>query len=205
MSDQKFPMQIFLVLGAGTMLIIQKVAPLPRIWGYLEMFYLFFSATGLVGVGHVLFKVLNKQRLGQITLSSMILLSVIFTFANVTFKTQNRAARLDSTNAPELFAAKFLAKHLTNKDTLIAVAPTDIQTAYYLKINGIPYDFFYQRDHPVKIQNAMVLVRTRGGDYGFDTLDKVVDFYNLAPILNMASGEQVFDYGPLFIYSIPAK
>ena len=205
LSDQKLPMQIFIIAGTGIMLVLQRVAPLPRIWGFLEMFYLFFSAIGLLGVGHLIFKALKKEQTGQTFLTSIVILSALFTFTNVTMKTQNRQARLDRTVAPELFAAEFLVEHLTNKDTIIAAAPTDIQTAYYLKINGIPYEYFYQRDHPVEIQNAIVLVRTRGGEYDFNTLDKVIDFYNLAPSLDIASGQQVFNYGPLFIYSIPAK
>jgi hypothetical protein len=125
-------------------------------------------------------------------------------FANITLKTQNRRARLDRTVAPEQFAADYLAEHLTDKDTIVAVAPADIQTAYYLKINGVPYDFFYQRDHPVEIQNAMVLVRTRG-EYNINTLEKVIDFFDLNSNLDMDSSQQVFEYGPLYIYSIPAR
>jgi len=167
------------------------------------MFYFIFSAVGLTGLGHLILKTLAKEQSGQKVLSGIILFAAMVVFANITFKTQNRQARLDRTIAPEFFAAEYLAEHLTDEDTIVAVAPADIQTAYYLKINGVPYDFFYQRDHPVKIQNAMVLVRTRG-EYNLHTLDDVLDFYNLIPKLDMASGQQVFEYGPLLIYSIPA-
>jgi hypothetical protein len=50
----------------------------------------------------------------------------------------------------------------------------------------------------------MVLVRTRG-ESNLNTLEKVLDFYKLTSKLDVASGQQVFEYGPLFIYSIPAK
>ncbi|HKJ37420.1 MAG TPA: hypothetical protein VJ972_01475, partial [Anaerolineales bacterium] len=63
---------------------------------------------------------------------------------------------------------------------------------------------FYQRDHPVNIQNALVLVRTRG-EYNINTLEKVLDFFDLTSRLNTASSQRVFEYGPLFIYSIPAN
>ena len=199
-SDQKLPMQVFIFLGAGIMLVLQRVVPLPRIWSYLEMFYLLFSAAGLVGVGHLI----SKNRKSQTALSGLVLLFVLVVFANITLRTQTRQARLDRTIAPEFFAAEFLAENLTEADTVIAVAPADIQTAYYLKIRGVPYDVFYQRDHPVQIQNAMVLVRTRG-EYNLNTLEKVLDFYELTSKLNVASGQQVFEYGPLFIVSIPVK
>jgi hypothetical protein len=203
-SNQKLPLQIFHILGAGIMLVLQRVFPLPRIWGYLEMFYFLFSATGLIGGGHLIFKALVKERIGQSILSGVVLIATLVVFANITLKTQNRRARLDRTVAPEQFAADYLAEHLTDKDTIVAVAPADIQTAYYLKIDGVSYDFFYQRDHPVKIQNAMVLVRTRG-EYNINTLEKVIDFFDLTSSLDMALSQQVFEYGPLYIYSIPAR
>lgn len=203
-SSQKLPLQVFLIFGAVIMLVLQRVMPLPRIWGYLEMFYFLFAATGLTGLGHLSFKSLAKEQAGQTILSYTVLIIILLVFANITIKTQNRRARLDRTIAPEFFAAEYLAEHLTNEDTIVAVAPADIQTAYYLKVNGVPYDFFYQRDHPVEIKNAMVLVRTRG-EYNIHTLDDVLDFYNLTSRLDMASTQQVFEYGPLLIYSIPAN
>jgi uncharacterized membrane protein len=203
-SNQKLPIQLFIFLGTVVMLFFQRVAPLPRIWGYLEMFYLVFSAIGIVGMGQMIVNQITDEQKGKIVFSSIVLVTVLIVSINVTLKTQSRQARLNRTVAPELFAADYLAKNLTNNDTIVSVAPTDIQTAYYLKINGKSYDYFYQRDRPVEIQNAVVLVRTRG-ESKFDTLDEVLDFFDLTNSLDMAAGQQVFDYGPLFIYSIPSK
>lgn len=203
-SSQRLPLQIFLVLGAVIMLVLQRVFPLPRIWGYLEMFYLLFSAAGLIGTGYLVFPKIDREQQRQTILSTSVLLITLAIFVSITLRTQSRQARLDRTIAPEKFAADFLAENLTSNDIIIAVAPADIETAYYLKINGVSYDFFYQRDHPVEIKNALVLVRTRG-EYNINTLDKVLDFYELTTKLNIDSSQQVFEYGPLFIYSIPAK
>ena len=203
-SNQKLPMQVFILFGAGIMLVLQRVFPLPRIWEYLEMFYLLFSAAGLIGAGTLLWQKLGKEQSAQKFFSNIILIIALAVFANVTLKTQNRQARLDRTIAPEKFAADYLSEHLTTEDIIIAVAPADIQTAYYLKINGVSYDFFYQRDHPVEIKNALVLVRTRG-EYNLNSLEKILDFYDISTKLDISSSQQVFEYGPLFIYSIPAS
>jgi hypothetical protein len=198
------PLQVFLLLGIGIMLVLQRVTPLPRIWGYLEMYYLFFSAAGLIGIGHLIFNKIEKEQTGELILTSIVFLTTLFIFANITLKTQNRQAHLDRIIPPEQFAADFLAENLTGEDTVVALAPVDIQTAYYLKIKGNSYDIFYQRNHPVKIQNAIVLVRTRT-EYGPQTLEDILDFFKLTSSLSLASAQQVFEYGPLFIYSIPAK
>jgi hypothetical protein len=54
-SNQKLPMQIFLALGAAMIVLLQRVTPLPRIWLYLEVFYLMFAAAGLVWLVEFLF------------------------------------------------------------------------------------------------------------------------------------------------------
>jgi 4-amino-4-deoxy-L-arabinose transferase-like glycosyltransferase len=203
-SNQKLPMQVSLVLGAVIMLVLQRVAPLARIWSYLEMFYLIFSAAGLAWLVFIAIKALTSEQTAGKVASGLTLVVVLVTFANVTIKTQNRQAILDRTIAPEKFAAEYLAEHITANDTVLAVAPNDIQTAYYLKINGIPYDVFYQRDHPVEIQNALVLVRTRG-DGKRKTLQSVLEFYNLTDSLNMDAGQIVFEYGPLQVHSVPSR
>jgi len=203
-SSQRLPMQLFFVLGAGIMLVLQRVAPLPRIWGYLEMFYLFFSATGLVWLASWIIARIWRREAGVKILSGLVLLIALIVFANITIKTQNKQARANQWIAPEFFVADYIATHRTEEDTVIAVAPADMQTAYYLLINGVPYDVFYQRDHPVEIKNAYVLVQTRG-DYGVNTLEKLLDFYKLTNNLDLNAGSLVFDYGPLLLYSIPAK
>ncbi len=47
-SNQKLPLQVFLALAVAVLLVLQRVSPLPRIWIYLEAFYLMFAAAGLV-------------------------------------------------------------------------------------------------------------------------------------------------------------
>ena len=204
LSNQKLPMQLFLVLGAGVMILLQKVASFPRVWGYLEMFYLFFSATGLAWIVSKALARIWRKDIGEKILSSVVLLIALVVFTNITIKTQNKQTLANRANSSEFYMADYIANHLSDKDTIVAVAPIDIQIAYYLLIDGIPYKVFYQRDHPVQIENALVLVRTRG-EYNINTLQKVLDFYELTGSLDVDAGNLAFDYGPLFIYSIPSN
>ena len=204
LSNQRLPMQFFLVLGAGIMILLQKVASFPRVWGYLEMFYLFFSATGLAWIASEILARIWRKDIREKILSSLVLLIALVVFTNITIKTQNKQTQANRANASEFYMADYIANHILDKDTIVAVAPVDIQIAYYLLIDGVPYEVFYQRDHPAQIENALVLVRTRG-EYNINTLQKVLDFYQLTDSLDVDAGNLVFDYGPLFIYSIPSK
>jgi uncharacterized membrane protein len=47
-SNQKLPLQICLALAIMILLTVQRVTPTPRIWLYLETFYLMFAAAGSV-------------------------------------------------------------------------------------------------------------------------------------------------------------
>ena len=158
-SNQKLPLQVFLVFAVLILLILQRVTPLPRIWLYLEAFYLMFAAAGLVWLAEVLFRRIQKPQLVEKILSYAILVTLVGVFANVLISRQQNPVLQDRDRLPEAYAADYLVKNLKPEDTLVATGPVDIQTAYYLSLHDVPFDRFYQRDHPVVIQNALVLLR----------------------------------------------
>jgi len=201
-SNQKIPMQVALVLAPIILMFVQRQTPLPRIWSYLEVFYLFFSAVGLAWLAETLLHKFANQFPTDKILPTAILLIVLLTFGTVIINTFNPKAIADRTVKPEQLAAEYLAEHITPQDTVIAIAPTDMATAYYLKIHGIPYDVFYQRDHPVEIQNALVLVRETET---YNTPESVLRFFQLTSKLRVRLAKVMFEYGPLQVYSIPAK
>jgi len=202
-SKQKLPLQIFLVLGPLIMLVIQKVAPLPRIWGYLEAFYIIFSTSGLVWILKLFLKPLTNEQYAERSISILVLGILVTVFIVRSSDRFSPQAIADRTIAPEQVAAEYIATHITQSDTLIAPAPVDLQTAYYLKILGVNYDIFYQRDHPVVITNALAIIRTRTTGK-IKSLDDLISAFKLQSKLNTDAGKVVFEYGPLKIYSIPA-
>jgi hypothetical protein len=109
---------------------------------------------------------------------------------------------LDRDLLPEAYAADYLAGHLKPEDTIVATGPVDIQTAYYLSLHGVSFDRFYKRDHPVEIQNALVMLRENSK---YKTPESVVKFFKLDQDLDLSAAELVFEYASVKIYSIPAK
>ena len=145
-------------------------------------------------------KKIAAARLRDGILAATILLIVAGYLVNTIYGL--RAATVQGNDLPEEFAAAYIQDHIQPEDTLIALPPVDIQTAYYLTINGIPFDRFYQPDHPTEIQNALVVLRTNSKN---NTPQKALDVYGLTPGFNLSAAEMVYEYGPLQIYSIPAK
>jgi 4-amino-4-deoxy-L-arabinose transferase-like glycosyltransferase len=201
-SNQKMPMQIFLALGAAILVVLQRVTPLPRIWLYLELFYLMFAAAGLVWlIEFLLNRMISPTRTEKI-LSVAVLLVFIGAGTNALIARQQNPVFQDQDLLPESYAADYLAEHLTPEDTIVAAGPVDIQTAYYLSLHHIPFERFYQRDHPVKIQNALVMLR-RNSKY--KTPESVVNFFKLDQVLDLSASQLVYEYASVQIYSIPAR
>lgn len=201
-SNQKLPLQVFLVLAVFILLLLQRVTPLPRIWLYLEAFYLMFAAAGLVWLAQLVFHKIMQPQIAGRALSFAVLLIFIGVFINTLVDRQRDPVLLDRDRLPEEYAADYLAEHLTPQDTLVALGPVDIQTAYYLSLRGIPFERFYRRDHPVEIQNALVLLRKNSRH---KTPESVVEFFKLDETLDMTAVELVFEYANVQVYSVPAR
>ena len=135
-------------------------------------------------------------------LSFAIPLAFIAAFTSMLVARAQNPVFLDRDLLPEAYAAEYLAGHLHPEDTIVATGPVDIQTAYYLSLHGIPFDRFYKRDHPVEIQNALVMLRENSK---YKTPESVVKFFKLDRRLDLSAAELVFEYASVQIYSIPAK
>jgi 4-amino-4-deoxy-L-arabinose transferase-like glycosyltransferase len=201
-SRQRLPLQLFLLLAILIVLAVQRVAPLPRVWIYLEMFYMLFAGAGLAWLAELGVLRLMTKESAQKTVPLIILASVVIVFTSTYLSTQRPAVIANRDRLPEQQAADYLASHLQPDDTIISIAPVDIRTAYYLYINGIPYDVFYQRDHPVNIRNAIVILRTTSK---YNTAESLLDFYNLTSQFDLEETKLVYEYGPLSVFSIPVK
>lgn len=203
-SDQKLPLQGALILAIVILLLIQRVTPTPRIWIYLEAFYLMFAAAGLIWLIDLVIRIskpVPSQRIERI-LSFGILFIFIGIFANTVIARQQSPVEIDRDHSPEAYAADYLADHLKPEDTLVATGPVDIETAYYLSLHGISFDRFYKRDHPVKIQNALVMTRENSK---YKTPESVVNFFKLEQELDLTAAKLIFEYANVQIYSVPAR
>lgn len=200
-SNQKLPLQLFLFLAVAILLVLQRIAPLQRIWMYLELFCVVFSVAGLMWVVEITFrKTVGEKILNGIFPAAALLFVSAFLISS-TVNTQSTAALADRTVLPEQYAAEYIANHMRPGDVILAAGPVDMLTAYHLKILGVSYEVFYQRKHPVEFQNALVVLRTRGK---FDTPAKVIESYQLLSQLDPSDAELVFEYGDLQVYSIQA-
>lgn len=203
-SHQKLllPLQVFLALAVAVLLVLQRVSPLPRIWIFLEAFYLMFAAAGLIWLLDLFLRKMAGTHLTDRLFSLSIPLVFVAALANMFIARAQNPVFQDLDLLPEAYAADYIAEHLKPEDTIVATGPVDIQTAYYLSLHGIPFDRFYKRDHPVEIQNALVMVRKNSK---YKTPEGVVNFFKLDQTLDLSEAKLVFEYASVKIYSVPAR
>jgi hypothetical protein len=199
-SNQRLPLQVFLVLGAFIFMLIQRVVPLFRVWLYLDAFYMLFATAGLVWMVNLIlgmfFSTDHREKI-------LVILILLVPLTYLCFSLQGaRIAILQAGDFPEEYAANYIQQHIQTKDTIIAMPPVDMQTAYYLAIKGIPFTRFYQPDHPVEIKNALILLRSNSK---YNTPLLVLKYFNLSRDFIISRAVLIYEYGHLQIYSLPSK
>ena len=200
-SRQKLPLQLLMVIAIIILLVLQRVAPFPRVWIFLEIFYMLFAGAGLVWLVETLIKNTGEVFSTNKMIPAIILLIVLSVFISRYFSTHQLSIAA-SNDFPEQHAAEYLTSHLKKGDAIFSIAPVDMQTAYYLYMNGVPYSVFYQQDHPSNVENALIVLRK---NTQYNTPERVLEFYNLTSQFNLQSSVLVYQYGPLNIFSVPSN
>lgn len=169
---------------------------------YLAAFYMLFAGTGLAWLAGILLTKTHWREHTTRIVSTAILVIMLLAWGGVYMKTQQGSLVPNRGDFPEQHAAEYLASHLQAQDKILSIAPVDIQTAYYLYMYGVPYQAFYQRDNPVEVQNAVIVLRTNSK---YNTPEAVLKFYKIVDKFDLASARPVYEYGPIQIFSVPAR
>ena len=196
-SRQRLPLQLLMMIAILILLVLQRVAPFPRVWIFLEIFYMIFAGAGLVWLLEIITRQVPSTNK---FIPAIVLLMVFSVFMSRYFSTRELSIAA-SKDFPEQHAAEYLTSHLKDGDRILSVAPVDMQTAYYLYLNGIPYSVFYQKDHPSTIENAVIILRK---NTQYNTPERVLEYYHLSSQFNINSSVLVYQYGPLNIFSVPS-
>lgn len=108
----------------------------------------------------------------------------------------------DSEDSFNAMAAGFIADHIPVDMPLLGVSPTTIQVSYYLMMNGISYNRFYDRDRPEPITQAWVIVVNKSK---FPAIENVLAFQRVDDELDADPAASIFSYKRLTIYEVSTK
>ena len=193
--SHKIPVWIPTVISIAILIILQRVTPWPRVWLFLLVFYLLWAAAGWVALIQFFAAKISLKWVQPVFLGAIILLTC---FTYVAYR--NKPSFNPEEEYPMREVAEFVAANITATDTLVAVSPVTIQAGYYLTIQKIPFERFYDRDRKGDIKHAIVLVADRSK---FPSLQSVVEFQQLQGILDTGKAELIHQYKRMSVYSVP--
>jgi hypothetical protein len=132
--SRKVPLALGGVLWISLALIVQRVAPWPRIWLFLLPFILIWASAGIIGLSRI---ALNRVSWGN-SLGSAILIAFILASMSASLA---RSARYFSENRGVLgdveMVSVFLEENLKKDDVVVVTSPNTITLKYYLRRQGI--------------------------------------------------------------------
>ena len=191
----KVPLWVASLTAIAILLFVQRVAPWPRVWLFLLVFYLIWSAAGWVGLANAVSSKVSWTALRPIFMS--ILLLAVFS-GYLAYRNDPNYSTVEENLTKDI--AIYISENITDQDTLVAVAPFSIQVGYYLSILEIPFDRFYDRARKGKIQHGIVIVAERSK---FPTLESVLAFQQLEEVLDIEQAQLIHQYKRIQVYNVP--
>ena len=152
-SAHRVPLQIAALLGIGILLILQRVAPLARIWLFLLPLFILWASAGIIGGMRMLLPNSRHQLATNLLLLAAMLLPVIRLAAS--------SASVASTASlgVEEEIALFLKDNLRPGDLVVIQAPIATPLEYYFMRYGLPLEAFDEQHGD--IQRLLVVVSSK--------------------------------------------
>ena len=192
LSPHRLPLQIAAVIWIAITLILQRVAPWPRIWLFLLPLFIIWASAGLTYMLHLA----TRERLafenGYLAILGVVILLPVFLLATFSINPPYPA----QTIGIEEEITRYLKDYLQPGDVVAAVSPMRAQVGYYFSAYDIPDDFFY--DHQSEFDRAIVLVNEKHDQ----TLESVIEHEGLPKILDSNQARLIHRFKYAILYEI---
>ena len=190
--------QITLIMAAilwiGAALIIQRVAPWPRIWLFLLPLIVIWVSAGILGlIELILLRIPQRNYLLMGVISVMVLLPLGAGFLrSYTQYSQKLHAQGELEKV-----AMYLSDYLQPEDVVVVTSPDTIVLKYYLRRFGISQDATdLAKDKP--FDHAIVVVNKAYRQ----TIDYVLDRRSFLDDVNLESVEEIYNSKRFSIYQL---
>ena len=188
-STQRVPLQIAALLGIGLLLILQRVAPLARIWLFLLPLTILWASAGIIGGIRLLLPATFHRQATAVLLVGAILLPGI-QLASSSSNSKNRSLGVEEE------IAIFMRENLQPTDLVVIQSPLATTLEYYFARYGLDEGAF-DEDRP-KIQRMLVVVSRKYGQ----TLDEVLDKKGPQNYSQMHTLKPIHQYKHVTIYEL---
>jgi 4-amino-4-deoxy-L-arabinose transferase-like glycosyltransferase len=190
----RMPLAAAGLIWIGSTLVIQRVAPWPRVWVFLLPWVLISSAAGLMWIARSL-----KSRLpgGEYLPEAVFAFCLLVPLALGSLNAVNEAkhARGELGNIEEL--AFFLKDYIGPEDVILVTAPDAVIVRYYLKQYEIEGDQVFFRDDE-DYRHVLAIVNQRYNQ----TLESVMQSRSSTAEIDPGNARVVFQKGKVLVYEI---
>ena len=193
-KQPRVPLAVAAIIWIGSALVIQRVAPWPRVWIFLLPLVLISAASGLMAAARFAGSRLPAGSLLSAVVFATCLLVPLIASAMVTV-TVYANSRGERGNVEEV--AFFLKDYLGPQDVIIVTSPDAVTVRYYLKQYGIDGDqTFYRGDK--EYSRALVIVNQRYNQ----TLDSVLNNRSVTARIETGTERIVYQRGKTLVYEL---
>jgi len=190
LSPHRLPLQIAAVIWIAIVLILQRVAPWPRIWLFLLPLFIIWASAGLTYLLYLATRERPSFENGYLAIIGVAILLPTILLATYYINPSNPA----QTTGVEEEITRYLKDYLQPGDVIVAISPMRAQVGYYFSAYDIPDDFFY--NHQLEFERAIVLVNEKHSQ----TLESVIAHEGLPNVLDLDAAKLIrrFKYAALY-------
>ena len=193
-KNRRVPLILAGTIWIGTALLIQRVAPWPRIWLFLLPFFVIWISAGIIGLFET---ILQKSSYSEYLILALV--GVFIALPLILGLVRNYPQydqKLHSKGVVEE-VADFLEQDLDPKDVVVVTSPDTIVLKYYLSRLDIPKEAT-ELSKGKDFQRAIVVVN-RG--YG-QTLDYVLERRSFRDDVDLATAEEIYKSNRFTLYQL---
>jgi len=193
-KNRRVPLILAAVLWIATALVVQRVAPWPRIWLFLLPFFVIWIAAGIIGLFDLLIKKLPKSEYLMLLLLGILIVTPLVTALVRTYPQYSE--KLFSKGEVEL-VADFLSDYLQEGDVVVVTSPDTVVLKYYLARNNIDKEFT-ELVKGKDVNRSIVVVNNAHEQ----TLQFVLDRRSFLDDVQLDSAEEIYRSRRFILYQL---
>ena len=195
--NRRVPLILAGFLWIAAALLVQRVAPWPRIWLFLLPFFIIWITAGIIGLFNLLIAKLPKSELLKHLIWSILI--VIRLLAGMVRTYPQYSEKIFSKGEIEQ-VADFLQDYLQDGDVVVVTSPDTVVLKYYLMRINIDKEFT-ELTKGKEVTRSIVVVNQAIGH----TLEYVLDRRSFLDDVQIASAEEIYQSRRFILYQLSSN
>jgi uncharacterized membrane protein len=193
-NNRRVPLIMAGFLWIATALVVQRVAPWPRIWLFLLPFFIIWITAGIVGLFSFVINKLPKSKFWMTTIISLLIIAPLAAGLIRTYPQYSE--KLKSQGEVEQ-VADFLQDHLQEGDVVVVTSPDTVVLKYYMRRNNLANDFT-DLVKGKQVSRSIVVVNQAHNQ----TLEYVLERRSYLDDVQLISAEEIYRSRRFILYQL---